>query len=166
MVEISLQAEGLPESGSVFRRRAARGIAAEQGMLLLIHTDAGDYKFPGGGVEPGETLEQALAREMLEETGHLLTVNSGLWGVAHERRPGRTADILEMDSFYFLCRVGGGEVPLRLDDYEEAEHFRPVWVSLLEALSANRALLGVRYVPWLDREIRIMEALERDGRFS
>ena len=53
-----------------------------------------------------------------------------------------------------------------MDDYEEAEHFRPVWVSLLEALSANRALLGVRYVPWLDREIRIMEALERDGRFS
>lgn len=106
MAEISLQAEGLPESGSVFRRRAARGIAAEQGMLLLIHTDAGDYKFPGGGVEPGETLEQALAREMLEETGRALTGNDGLWGVAHERRPGRTADILEMDSFYFLCRVG------------------------------------------------------------
>ena len=67
MVEICLQAEGLPEKGSVFRRRAARGIVVKEGELLLIHTGAGDYKFPGGGVESGETLEQAHIRAIYVE---------------------------------------------------------------------------------------------------
>lgn len=165
MVEICLQAEGLPEKGSVFRRRAARGIVVKEGELLLIHTGAGDYKFPGGGVESGETLEQALAREMLEETGYPVLETGEILALAHERRAGRTADILEMDSYYFLCRLGQEQVPLHLDEYEEAEHFRPVWVSLEEALAANRALLEGKSIPWLDREVRVMDAL-REVDFS
>lgn len=106
MLEVTLEEAGLPKSGSVFKRSAARGIAFRDGKLLAIHTDAGDYKFPGGGAEAGESLEQALSREMLEETGYTLTGSAWLWAVAHERRKGKTADILEMDSYYFLCQVG------------------------------------------------------------
>ena len=48
------------------------GVVIRDGKLLLIHRfRAGEeyWVFPGGGVEEGETLEQALQREMLEETG-------------------------------------------------------------------------------------------------
>lgn len=162
MLEFTLKQEGLPENGSVYHRIAARGIVWRGRDLLLIHTDAGDYKFPGGGVEPGETLEIALSREMLEETGRALQGSPQLWGLAHERREGITADILEMDSHYFLCEVGEEIIPVHLDGYEEEEHFRPVWVSLEEALQANHALQGHGYTPWLDREVLVLEALQQE----
>lgn len=158
MIEITLAADGLPENGSIFQRSAARGIVLREGKLLTIHTDRGDYKFPGGGVEPGESLEQALRREMLEETGYELTGSARLWGVAHERRKGRTANILEMDSYYFLCQTGDAQIPLQLDDYEAAEHFAPVWIQLDKALRANQSLADDTQ-PWLQREIAIMERL-------
>ncbi|KOV22524.1 DNA mismatch repair protein MutT [Streptomyces sp. XY413] len=48
------------------------GIVIEDGQILLLDQDTdGDrsWSLPGGKVEPGETLEEALKREMLEETG-------------------------------------------------------------------------------------------------
>jgi 8-oxo-dGTP pyrophosphatase MutT (NUDIX family) len=38
-------------------------------VLLLKHTYVPGWQFPGGGVEPRETAEQAAAREVEEETG-------------------------------------------------------------------------------------------------
>lgn len=40
--------------------------------ILMVHIRRGDHDFwtlPGGGVEPGETPEQAVVREFKEETG-------------------------------------------------------------------------------------------------
>ncbi|MFI9636619.1 NUDIX hydrolase [Nocardia sp. NPDC051929] len=41
-----------------------------QGRILMIHrTDNDHYSIPGGGLEAGETVTQALVREVKEETG-------------------------------------------------------------------------------------------------
>ena len=49
----------------VFQRNAVRAIISnEQGKLLLIKSNLGDYKFPGGGIEEGENEKQALIREI------------------------------------------------------------------------------------------------------
>ena len=48
----------------------------EERLLLLRYVDRGKYLWVpvGGGVEPGETIEQTARREIIEETGFLAPV--------------------------------------------------------------------------------------------
>lgn len=42
-------------------------IRNKKGEVLLVKEQGGSWSLPGGGMDHGETAEQALAREMLEE---------------------------------------------------------------------------------------------------
>ena len=51
-------------------------------MLLnhLRHERVGDfYEVPGGGIQAGESLEEAVRREVREETGYSVDVHELLW---------------------------------------------------------------------------------------
>jgi len=54
-------------------------IVVEDDRMLLVQRsrppDAGKWSIPGGRLEPGEALRDAVAREVVEETG--VTVNVG-----------------------------------------------------------------------------------------
>lgn len=64
-------------------RPSARAVVVDEDRVLLNHLRherAGDfYELPGGGIRPGETLQQAVRREALEETGYSVAVHELLW---------------------------------------------------------------------------------------
>jgi ADP-ribose pyrophosphatase YjhB (NUDIX family) len=62
-----------------------RGVALDEAgrVLLVKHGYIAGWHFPGGGVEPGETCEHALAREMEEEACLVVEPPLQLHGLFH-----------------------------------------------------------------------------------
>jgi ADP-ribose pyrophosphatase YjhB (NUDIX family) len=62
-----------------------RGVALDEAgrVLLVKHGYIAGWHFPGGGVEAGETCEQALAREMEEEACLVVEGPLHLLGLFH-----------------------------------------------------------------------------------
>lgn len=59
------------ETCKVFRREGAFVLVENQGKILLVKPvdGKGYWELPGGGVDQGETFQQAAVREAKEETG-------------------------------------------------------------------------------------------------
>ena len=68
-----------------------RGLVIDNaGRILLVqHSYVRGWHLPGGGVEPGETMLQALVRELAEEGNIRLTGTPRLHGVFFNRRVSR-----------------------------------------------------------------------------
>lgn len=112
-------------------RETGRGLVVQDGRLILMERwrDGLHYfSIPGGGVEPGETPEEAAIRELYEELGIRVAVDRKVYEM-------RTDDALH---HIFLCAYNGGEPALHPASPEAAEHaagdnrFRPRWVKVDE----------------------------------
>jgi len=83
----------------------------DQGEILLVKTFHGGWVYPGGQVESGENLMQALAREIKEESG-IDVIVSRLIGVysntgTYTWHDGVTEVPTKVMLDYVCCPVGG-----------------------------------------------------------
>ena len=64
-------------------------IDAERRVFLVKHSYVSGWHLPGGGVEAGETLSQAIARELREEGNIEMTAPPRLHGIFFNNRASR-----------------------------------------------------------------------------
>lgn len=77
-------------------------VTNDEGKILLVNSPWRGWEYPGGLIEPGETFQQALKREVREEAGVEVEI-AGFVGIC--KNVGM--DIVNID---FKCRYTGGEL--------------------------------------------------------
>ncbi len=153
-------------NGTVFSRPSVRAIILREGRVLMVHSLKYDYyKFPGGGIEPGESHLQALLRETAEEAGHrVLPETVREYGMVLRREKHEVAEIFHQENYYYLCGIDTDLVPRNLDDYEAEERFTPEWVAPRRAIDTNRNRdHGNAGTMMSAREARVLELLIEEG---
>lgn len=113
-------------------RSAARAVVFDgNGNVALLHARKFDYhKLPGGGVDEGEEIADALMREVLEEIGCAIK-NVRELGVIEEFR---NENQLHQISYCFLADLAGEKGEPHYTESEIEEQFIPDWMPFDEAI--------------------------------
>ena len=94
-------------------------IADSSGRLLLIRRanepGRGLWSLPGGRVEPGESDEQAVVREVAEETGLVVTAGALVGRIRIPTSDGQVYDVGD-----YACTVVGGTLTAATDALDAA----------------------------------------------
>jgi 8-oxo-dGTP diphosphatase len=98
------------------------------------------YEFPGGKIEEGETREEALRRELLEELNISTKIKSFFLTVVHQYPD------FELTMHSFMCEVESKELTLN-------EHIDQKWLVLRELTKLD----------WAAADIPIVDKLVSNG---
>ena len=125
----------------------AAAIIIRDGKLFATQRGYGEYagwwEFPGGKIEPGETSEAALVREIREELETTVSPDSLLCHVEYDYSDFH----LSMDCY--LCSIVEGDLHL-------LEHSAAKWLGAEDVLS----------VKWLGADIEVLDAIKAKGLLS
>lgn len=127
----------------VFEKNAVRAIIKKNGLFAMQLGCSGEYKIPGGTVEKGESFEQALLREVKEETGLFIKPDSIIeLGEIEEIRQDRFSENRKYicHSFYYRCEVWEDvhETDRTVQEINLGYHLE--WASIQQIYSSNLRL--------------------------
>ena len=113
------------------KKSTNRPVLAVQGLIrkntgeyLVIKRagpiEPGTWEFPGGRVDPGETIEQALEREIKEETNLKVDIERFVgWGQGFAIKKESTGELRDRFVMFFECKLIKGKLKL---NHETAQH--------------------------------------------
>lgn len=118
-------------------RPSAYGIVVHAHKILLVKEN-GKYHLPGGGVDLGEDPQEAVVREVREESGILVTsprlidANSTLYTWENLGKP-QTFTHVHSLLLYYACDYADGTLgDVQLDEYEKLAGLMPEWVEVAQ----------------------------------
>ena len=149
-------------------RNSARSIIIAGGKIAMVHSLKYDYyKFPGGGIEQGESPVEAMIRETHEEAGLVVkpeTVKE--YGCVHriQRSNSDETECFVQDNFYYLCDAEKKIAAQKLDGYESEERYTLEFVASETAIEKNRSVGQTPYAQEMfEREAMVLELLAAEG---
>jgi 8-oxo-dGTP pyrophosphatase MutT (NUDIX family) len=142
-------------------RPTARAIIIQGDKIALLERNRQGkhyFVFPGGGIDPGETPEEAAVREALEETGLEIGLDRLVAEVQYHGSP----------QYYFLSHPTGGELGTGTGPEMTGPPsvlngtYTPRWVALeeipaLPLLPASIAALAARHPLWPKSPLALKE---------
>lgn len=122
-------------------RPSAYAIVVYEGKILLSK-QYGTFHLPGGGVELGETPENAAIREVREETGIIISAPQLVGSISNfftwRQRDGQPVHVQSILMYYIATFIGGELSKEGFDEVEKMVGEMPEWIPL-EELDTIRA---------------------------
>ncbi len=154
--------EHIPAPAVYRERTSARAIIFnDKGSIALLHSTKMDFhKLPGGGVEAGEDVKIALARELQEEIG-CSAKNLRKLAVVEEYR---NKYALHHTSHCFLADLEGEIGATAMDESEIAVGFVTVWMNLSDAIKTMGSETKFESYEWKFIRLRELAFLKEASR--
>ena len=125
-----IQFGNLPTDADCFTRPGSYAIIPEGEQIALVRIIGwGKYFLPGGGIDEGETPEDALRRESEEETGYSIEVWEKIGEAAVFVRSKSGNSYINLQGNFFSAKIIAQDLSLMVEEDHET-----VWITQKEAL--------------------------------
>ena len=129
----------------------------EQVEKALLYQKHGEYKIPGGGMDKGESVVEALMREVQEETGLLIIPETmkELGEITEIRR-----DIFDgtlkyiAHSMHYSCEVKDEIVETAMTESEKEKGFHLAWADIDTIIETNERVMTEN---WQFRDVEFLK---------
>jgi len=157
---------GLPEEGdekTFITRTASRAVLVDKDyhVALVNAKNRGYYKLPGGGIDEGELITEALHREVVEEAGYKIDILRPL-GYTHETR--HKFEQFNV-SYAFLARATEF-IGSKLEEDEAEDGFELEWfdsiddaIAAVEKVDTSKMVYQAQF--FTARELAILRAARK-----
>jgi 8-oxo-dGTP pyrophosphatase MutT (NUDIX family) len=147
------------EDAPVFEKHTVRAIIIREGRIATQKGNEGDYKLLGGGMDPGESFSQALAREVQEESGLLVCPETiceigEMLEVRADRFEEGTKYVCH--SYFYYCKVKEELGSTSMTESEIAKGYHLEWAEPQEIIESSRNFPDE---PWHERDAEMVRML-------
>ena len=167
----ALDQKDYEECNRTYIRNSSRAIIIKENKIAMVYSRKYDYyKFPGGGIQKGESAVEALIRETREEAG-LIIIPDRIreYGYLHRIQKSDTDadECFIQDNYYYFCQTEKPVLEQKLDDYEKKEGYALEYVYPSLAIVKNRHVGPSPYNRLMfEREAMVLELLMAEGKFE
>ena len=115
----------------------------DKNEICVIRSEKYGYmQLPGGGIDDGENITEALRRETKEETGFLIKNIKPIGYTLERREDVRNNHDWDQDISFVFTALSDKEVGTKYMEDEVAEGFKPIWIKLEDFIAEQEGNEG------------------------